>query len=83
MQDTLVVTVGSSLCKHPDFHSKSLLSKLLSCKDPKNDKTVGAEINSIMSLVDNKEIQEIKSFIVGSNVFLIANLRFFAYSKNV
>ncbi|OAA23727.1 hypothetical protein DU53_02525 [Kosmotoga sp. DU53] len=75
MLNTLVVTVGSSLCRHPDFHSKSLLSKLLACEDPKNDKTVGAEINSIVSLVDSKQIQERKFFIMHLNVlFDLSNL---------
>lgn len=70
MLDTLVVTVGSSLSWHPDFPSKSLLSKLLSCKDLKNYKTVGAEINSIVSLVDSNQIQEGKFSITRSDVLL-------------
>jgi putative CRISPR-associated protein (TIGR02619 family) len=56
--NTVITTIGNSLTNHPSYGTKNLLKDLLSSEDPENDKSLGAEINSLISLLKSEQIDE-------------------------
>ena len=61
MIDTLITTVGASLSKSKYLNENFPFSDILSIKDPANERELGAEINSTVSIIEDGKIDERKN----------------------